>query len=54
MYQVQSPAAATVPPSQSPALIELDDEQLRLVSGARIPVGGWGAGDMASIPVGGW
>jgi hypothetical protein len=54
MFQVQSPAQPTATPSQVESLlVELDDEQLAVVSGAMIPVGGWGS-NSASIPVGGW
>lgn len=54
MFQVQSPVTAASPPTGEAVVIELDDEQLSLVGGARIPVGGWGSAQMASIPVGGW
>lgn len=54
MFQVQSPAQPTATPSQVDTLIvELDDEQLAIVSGGMIPVGGWGA-ESTAIPVGGW
>ena len=54
MFQVQSPAQATVTPSQvETLLVVLDDEQLARVSGGFIPVGGWGP-ETSAIPVGGW
>ncbi len=55
MFQVQSPAQPVATPSQAEALIvELDDEQLSIVSGGLIPVGGWRSADVTAIPVGGW
>ena len=54
MFQVQSPAQSTATPSQVESLlVELDDEQLAIVSGGIIPVGGWGS-ESTAIPVGGW
>jgi lactobin A/cerein 7B family class IIb bacteriocin len=53
MNQVQSPAQATATPSQVETLfVELDDEQLAVVSGGFAPVGGWE--DWIASPVGGW
>ena len=55
MFQVQSSLQAAVPSSQVQApVIELDDEQLGVVCGGFIPVGGWGSAEVAAIPVGGW
>jgi hypothetical protein len=55
MFQVQPPAQAEVTPSQVETLVvELDDEQLCIVSGGSIPVGGWAFAHASTIPVGGW
>ena len=55
MHQVQSSLQAAVPSFQVEAsVVELDDEQLGLVCGGVIPVGGWGPVEVPAIPVGGW
>jgi hypothetical protein len=35
-------------------VVELDDEQLAVVCGGVLPVGGWRAAELTAIPVGGW
>jgi hypothetical protein len=55
MHQVQSSLQAAVPSSHVEAsVVELDDEQLGVVCGGVIPVGGWGPIEVSTIPVGGW
>ncbi len=55
MFQVQSPVKASVAPYQAETLfVELDEEQLKIVSGGLIPVGGWSPAEVSAIPVGGW
>ena len=55
MHQVQSSLQAAVSPFQAEAsVVELDDEQLAVVCGGIIPVGGWGPVEVSAIPVGGW
>jgi lactobin A/cerein 7B family class IIb bacteriocin len=54
MTQVQSPAQGSATPSQvETSFVELDDEQLAVVSGGFTPTGGWGA-ELAALPVQGW
>ena len=55
MFQAPtSPCSAVRFPQAECELVELDDEQLGVVCGGRIPVGGWGAPEPVAIPVGGW
>ncbi len=55
MFQVHTPPRAAATPSQTEILFfELDDEQLGMVSGGLLPVGGWRSSDVSAIPVGGW
>jgi len=56
MHQVQSSLQAAVPSFQVEAsVVELDDEQLGVVCGGLLPVGGWGGPvEVSAIPVGGW
>ena len=55
MFQFQSSSQGGATPSPVEVqLVELDDEQLVIVTGGIIPVGGWASANMLAIPVGGW